>query len=451
MTTSGPESPTPDPDADEVARLKEEVARLKELQASTTSPDRQGWWRPVVAGLLVAIAVLLAPMSVLATWASGQIQDTDRYLETVAPLANDPDVQAAIVVRVEQVIYSYLDLDAALDEVVGALQDQGLPERAATTLSALAGPLATGIRSFIHERIVALVASDAFETAWVEANRTAHSELVAALTGEGGGSVEIDNGTVSVNLAVLINTLKQQLIDAGFAIAERIPEVAASFTIVQSDDLATVQNLLGLLDNLSTWLPVVGLGLLAAAVAISRDRRRWVLVSGLAMAGSMLLLGAVLNAIRPIYLDALPDSSSPQAAGAIYDQLVSFIRMALRGVAIVGLTVAVVAWFSASRGAGAAARRGLVGGIDGVRRGTTRAGLNTGKFGLALGQYRGPIRVAVVGIAAAGYLAQDHPTGGTALAFVLGTALVLLVLAILAADPENEADQSVPALPGGTV
>ena len=451
MTTSGPENPTPDPDADEVARLREEVARLKAGEG-----DRRRVTVAVGGGRSWPVCWSRSPrcwhpLSVLSTWASGQIQDTDRYLETVAPLANDPDVQAAIVVRVEQVIYSYLDLDAAVDEVVTALEDQGLPPTAATTLSALASPLTNGIRGFIHDRITALVASDAFETAWVEANRTAHSELVAALTGKGDGAVEIDKGTVSVNLAVLINTLKGQLVEAGFGIAERIPEVAASFTIVQSDDLATLQNLLGVLDNLSTWIPVVGLGLLAAAVAVSRDRRRWVLVSGLAVAGSMLLLGATLNAIRPIYLDALPESSSPAAAGAIYDQLVSFIRMALRGVGIVGLAVAVVAWFSAPRGAGAAARRGLVGGIDGLRRGTTRAGLKTGKLGLTLGQYRGPIRVAVVGIAAVGYLAQDHPTGGTALAFLLGTAVVLLVLAVLAADPEDvaedEAEQTVPVVP----
>ena len=184
MTSSDQVDPSPDPNAEEVARLREEVARLKETKGSAPR-DRRGWWRPVVAGLLVAIAALLAPLSVLSTWASGQIQDTDRYLETVAPLASDPDVQAAIVVRVEQVIYSYLDLDAAVDEVVGALEDQGLPPTAAATLSALAGPLTNGIRGFIHDRITALVASDAFETAWVEANRTAHSELVAALTGEG--------------------------------------------------------------------------------------------------------------------------------------------------------------------------------------------------------------------------------------------------------------------------
>jgi hypothetical protein len=450
MTSSDAVEPRPDPVAEEVIRLREEVARLKQAQESSPQGDRRGRWRPVVAGLLVLIAALLAPLSVLSTWASGQIQETDRYLETVAPLANDPDVQEAIVARIEQVVYSYLDLDATIDEVVVALEDQGLPESATASLSALSGPLATGIRSFVHDRITALVASDAFETAWVEAHRTAHSELVAALTGETGGSVEIDQGTVSVNLAVLINTLKAQLVEAGFGIADRIPEVAATFTIVESDDLGTVQNLLGVLDGLSAWLPVLGLALIGAAVAIARDRRRMVLVAGLAVAGSMLLLGATLNILRPVYLDALPASSSAAAAGAIYDQLVSFIRLALRGLLVVALTVAVVAWFSADRGPGATARGGLVRGIAQLRSGRARAGLRTGKLGVVLGQFRGPIRLAVVGVAAALYLAQDHPTGNTALVFVLVTAFVLLVVEVLAAPPEETVPaETAPAVPGG--
>jgi hypothetical protein len=448
MTSSDSVDPRPAPDADEVARLREEIARLQATKEPTARGDRRGWWRPVVAGLLVTVAALLAPLSVAATWASGQISDTDRYLATVAPLASDPDVQEAIATRIEQVIFSYLDIDAALDDVVSALEARGLPNTAAATLSALSGPLATGIQDFVRDRIDALVQSDAFEQAWVEANRIAHQELVAALLGDSGGAVSIDKGSVSVSLATLINTVKQQLVDAGFGIAERIPDVSATFTIIQSDDLAKVQTLLGLLDDLSTWIPVVGLALIAAAVIIARDRRRMVLVSGLAVAGSMLLLGATLNAIRPFYLDALPESSSAAAAGAIYDQLVSFIRLALRGVLVVALTVAVVAWFSADRGAGAAARRGLVSGIAYVRRGTGRAGLNTGKLGVFLAQYRGPVRVAVVGVAAVGYLAQDHPTGGTALTFVLVTAVVLLVLEILASGTEPEPDAS--AVPGGS-
>jgi hypothetical protein len=56
-----------------------------------------------------------------------------------------------------------------------------------------------------------VVASDAFANAWVQANRTAHAELVKALTGEGGGAVTVENDTVSVNLAAFIQTVKQAL------------------------------------------------------------------------------------------------------------------------------------------------------------------------------------------------------------------------------------------------
>jgi hypothetical protein len=436
---SFPTYDTPEAAAAEIERLRAELARLQAAPHAAQPPattERRGWWRPVVAGVLILLAAIIAPLSVLATWSNGQIQDTDRYLATVAPLANDPDVQAAIAARMEQVIFSYLDVDAAVDEVVTALEDRGLPERAATTLGALSGPLSSGIRGFVGDRIVAVVQSDAFEQAWVEANRTAHSELVAALNGDTGGAVVIDRGAVSVNLATLINTVKQQLVDAGFAIAERIPEVEASFAIVQSDDLAAAQNLLGVLDDLSIWLPVVGLALLAAAVAIARDRRRMVLAAGLAVAGSMLLLGAALNVIRPFYLDALPDSSSPEAAGAVYDQLVSFIRVALRGVLVIALTVTVVAWLSAARGSGATARSALSRGVGHLRTGRSRAGLDTGRLGVALATYRTPVRAAVVAVAAILYLAQDHPTGGTALTFVLVTALLLLVLEVLATRPE---------------
>jgi hypothetical protein len=453
MTSSDLPAGTSTAPVDEVARLQEENARLRaSLEMQQRSPRRQGWWRPVVAGLLVALAALLAPLSVLATWANGQIQDTDRYLATVAPLADDPDVQEAIATRIEEVIFTYIDLDAATDELVTALNASDLPPSAAATLQALSGPLESGVRSFVRDRIDAVVQSDAFATAWVEANRTAHTELVAALTGKSDGAVQIDRGEVSVNLAVLINTVKAQLVDAGFGIAERIPEVEATFAIVQSDDLGLAQKLLGFIDDLSLWLPVVGLALIAAAVVVARNRSRVLLAAGLAVAASLLLLGATLNVLRPFYLDALPASSSAAAAGAVYDQLVSFIRFALRGLLVVALAVAVVAWFSSEGGAGASARRSLSSGLGAVRRGREGAGLRTGRLGEVLAQYRGPIRVAVVGIAALAYLAQDHPTGSTALAFVLVTGVVVLLVEVLAtqAPAESAAEPADGVAPTGS-
>lgn len=433
-STEPPASPAT-PASSEVAQLQDEVARLRASLADQVRPP--GRWsrsRSVAAGVLIVIAALLAPVSVLAVWADGQIQDTDRYLETVAPLAEDPDVQDAVAARIEQVVLSSLDLEAAADQLVDGLGASGLPPEAAETLRALSAPLASGIRTFVRDRIDALVRSDAFGQVWVEANRTAHTRLVATLTGESDGAVEIDQGQVSVDLGVLVDVVRTQLSDAGFSIADRIPEVDAAFALVQSDDLARVQRLLGLIDGLALVLPVLVLALLVAAVLLARDRARALLVSGLAVAASMLVLGVTLNVIRPLYLDALPASTSAAAAGAVYDQLVSFIRLALRGVLIVAVTVAVLAWLSSASGSGAAARRSLGRGLAAVRRGREDAGLGTGRLGNALARYRGPTRVAVVGVAAVWYLMQPRPSGGTALTLVLVTGVVLLVVELLASE-----------------
>jgi hypothetical protein len=435
---------------DEVARLRREVEQLR-AEAASTEPEpgeRRGRWRPVVAGILVAIVALLAPISVLATWARDEIEDTDRYVETVTPLASDPAVQEAIANRIEQVVFSYLDVDAVTQEVVNAISAQGVPPRIATTLDAVSAPLAAGIRNFISERIEAVVRSELFRTVWIEANRTAHEQMVAVLTGERDGAVDVTTeGSVSVDLAGLIGTVKQQLTDQGFAIADRIPEVQATFTVFESEELADAQWLFSLLDDIATWLPVFGLVLLAVAIFIARDRRRMVLAAGLAIAGSMLLLGTILNLARPLYLDAIPASMSVDAAAAVYDTLVGFIRMALRAVAVVALTVAVVAWLSASSGAGAAVRRGLVRGVDALRSGRSRAGLRTGRLGAALAEYRTTVRVVIVGAGAILYLLQDHPTGATALVFVV-VIVVLLVVAEVLAAPATPSREAAVAQPG---
>ena len=428
---------------EEAARLRREVEQLRQ-QLDETSPgqgDRRGWWRPLVAGLLIAVAALLAPVAVLATWANDEIGDTNRYVDTVGPLASDPAVQAAIVKRIETEIYNYIDLDTITGDVVNALDQQGLPPRAVTTLHAISGPLASAIRGFINDRITAFVQSDAFEQAWIEANRQAHTQMVAVLTGKGSDSVDVSNGQVSVSVATVIDAIKTQLENQGFSIASRIPTVNASFVIFQSDNLTKAQGAFSLLDDIATWLPFFGLLLIVVAVFVARNRRHALLAAGLAIAASMILLGALLNVLRPIYLDALPTGTSLDAAGAVYDQLVSFIRMALRSVLVVALVIAIGAWFMAPTGAGAAARRGVSSGISKVRSGRARAGLRTGQFGEALARYRNPIRVGVIGLAALIYLLRDHPTGAFAITVVIIAVLILVLAEILAAPSASESEQ----------
>jgi len=449
-------------ETDEVAQLRAQIAELNaRLAAAPTAAStlparrRNGWWRPWVAGVLIAVAALIAFLSVVAMWAHDEVSDTDRYVETVGPLASDPAVQNAIIDRISNEIFSRLDVTAVTQQAVDALAAQGLPPQVATSLNALATPLASGVRSFVTERISRFVKSPEFEQAWIQANREAHTQLVAVLTGEGSDTINVSGNTVSVNLATVIETVKARLANAGFNLAARIPTVNAQFTIFESADLAKAQTGFRLLKAGSTGLPILGLLFLAIAVYIARDRRRMLMVSGLAIAASMLLLGTTLNVFRPIYLDAIPADQLPRdAAASIYDTLTQFIRLHLRAVLVVSLAVAAGAWLSGSSAAAVATRRGLSGAIGAVRGGGEHLGLSTGPVGAFAYTYRTALRAVVIGIALLVYVQTAHPTGAFA-AKVLGiTVVVLLLVELLARPPAAgelpatvEASTSGPATP----
>ena len=85
-----PTPSTPDSEAErlraELQAMQDELAALKADGGDESAPGRTGWWRPVVVTVMVVVACLLAPLSVVATWAHDQIGDTDRYVETITPL-----------------------------------------------------------------------------------------------------------------------------------------------------------------------------------------------------------------------------------------------------------------------------------------------------------------------------------------------------------------------------
>lgn len=421
---------------DEVAELRAEVARLRAERSADADADaerRTGWWRPVVVTVLVVVLAVLTPLGVIARWAHNEVADTDRYVESVAPLAADPAIQDAVTDRITTEITTRLQVQAVTDEAIAALADQGLPPLAATSLSALSGPLADAIESFIRDQVAALVGSDEFRTAWEEANREAHTQLVAVLTGKDTDLVEISDNAVSLNLATMIEAVKLRLVDRGFTLAERLPAVDAQFTIFQSDDITRAQSAFRLLSAVNTLLPILLLVLLGAAVALARNRRRTLVAAMLAVAASMLLLGVALNAFRMVYLDAVPSDQLPvEAAAAVYDTLVWFIRLNLRAILVLSLAIAFVAWVSGPGTPATALRAGTGRAIGWVRSGGERAGLDTGRLGVALGTHRTVIRGAVLGLALVAYAMADHPTGGFTLTLAVVAAVLLLVVELLA-------------------
>lgn len=444
MTPEGPEPTVPletqAASAAEIEALRAEVARLQ--------GRRTGWWRPIVSAILIILLGVLLPLGVVARWVHNEVADTDRYVESIAPLASDPAIQAAVVDKITTEIMDRLQVEAVTDQAIAALADLGLPPLAATSLNALSGPLNSAIHDFVETRVRDIVESDRFQDAWLEANRQAHAQLVAVLTGEGSDVLAVDGNTVAINLGPVIDEVKQRLVESGFDLAGQLPAISLQLTLFQSDDLAKAQSMFRVLKGLNTALPIVLLLLVAGAVLVARSRRTALIAAMLVSAASVLLLGVGLNAFRVVYLDAVPPDVLPtDAAAAFYDNMVWFIRLNIRAILVLTLAVAFIAWVSGSGKNALAVRRGTTGAIDWVRNGGARVGLDTGRFGVFLDTYRMIIRVVVLGGALLLYAMADHPTGGFTIGLLVIAGVILLVTELLARPAAAAADGPPPPAP----
>ncbi|MFG2282986.1 hypothetical protein ACWC9X_24955 [Streptomyces asoensis] len=402
------------PDDADLAALRGRIAALEAERAARPTHHRV---RSVVAVVLIVLGCVLAPLGVVAAWTSSIVGDTDRYVDTVRPLAADKDIQNAAANRVTNALMERLDLTALLQDAAPA--QRPLLEKA---LGKLGPSLENAVRSFVHDKAQAVVASDAFQTIWTDANRRIHSAVDKALTGSGGGAVKIENDTVTLDLAPVVDQVKQRLVDSGMTVAGKIPEIHTDFTVVESQDIGKVKTYFRVLQLVGFWLPVISVLLVAAGVLVSAHRRRVLIVAALCFAFATLLLGVALTVFRVVYLDALPAGVSQPAAGSLYDTLTRFLRTSVRSVVALCVVIALAAWLTGPGRHAALVRRLWHSGIGAVRATADHAGMRTGPVGPFIDRYRTWITWILAAGAVLAFVLWPYPTGWV----VVGLALALL-------------------------
>ncbi|MFJ6507890.1 hypothetical protein [Streptomyces sp. NPDC091879] len=409
-------------DAREIAELR---ARVAELERRRPTGQRH-WVRPFFAVLLIIVAAVLTPLSAVAAWSSDLIGDTDRYVSTMKPLASDPDVQEAVADRVTKAVMQHVDIESLLTSVAPADRP-----RLTKALGPLSGPITSGLTDFVHSTADKFVSSDAFATLWTDLNRTAHASVDKALTGKGGGAVKLTNDAVVIDLAPVIDRVKQALVDRGLGIAAKIPEVHTDFTVMTSDSIGKAKKLYRLLQIVGFWLPVLTLVLAAGGVLLAIRRRRALVTAALAVAAGAAVLGIALWIFRGIYLDGLPSGVSQPAAGSVFDTLVRFLRTTVRMVITLGIVVALAAWLT---GSGRAATRVLAawrGGIGAVRN---AVGFDLGPVGVWVHRAKTWLNWTVVAVAAVTLLIWNYPTAAVTVWIAVVALLVLAVVEFLDDD-----------------
>lgn len=262
--------------------------------------------------MLVGLACLLAPLGVLAAWATYALEDGSRYAAATATLVSDTQVREAVA-------------SAVTDSIMREMH--------------VGPPLQGSVHAFVHDAVRSFTGTPAFRTAWDTANLSAHDAVMRALRDNGDRPVTID-------LAPAAERMKRQLTDEHVPFADRIPVAHTEVTLLRSADLTRLRKGFHVLEVAGFWLPIAAVGFALTGILVAVYRRRAVLATGLGTALGAALLVVAIAVGRRMTLEDLPADVSHAAAGAVYDALTRTLRTASWLLMALGLTVALVAWLT---------------------------------------------------------------------------------------------------------
>lgn len=292
--------------------------------------------RWIAAMLACVLAVVAVTVAVAAFYARLELLDTDRFTDRTAVIAEDEQVRAAIADLVTETIADAVDFERIAGEAIGSVRGEDPP----AAVEDLIASAAEAMRERIAQEVTAFVASQAYLDIWDAAVREAHASLVSALRGENAGAVLAEGDTLALDLGRVVAVVKERLVEADFAPAAHIPQVEAQYVLVESEQVPELQRYVEQLEWAATWLPWIGLALLAAAFALAPRRPIAALVVG--GLGAVLAIGALwgLAEGRARFVARAEDASF---APLTYDAFTSGLRWAYIEMLAVGAVLAVVA------------------------------------------------------------------------------------------------------------
>jgi len=315
--------------------------------------------------VLIVLSALLVVASVAARFARSEVLNTDRYVATVAPLASDPGIQAAVTTRVTDAVMKSADIPRLVQQLAGSIDVKGA--QAAATLAAPA--LTNWLQGQVSRVVGDVVTSPEFSTLWINANRAAHTQLDRILTGEDSGAVATTGNNIVIDLGVVFNAVRDQLVQRGWSFLARIPDQSIPYTVATIDNLTEVQRYVSLLDKAATWLPVLALVLLGLAVWCAPNSRRALLIGLVATAVALLLTLLLYARFRDVYADRAGQRGlNVTNALTVWDTVLAYLVKALVTVTVTALLAALWTFLAGPGRIATSFRRGVNWALDPIAR-----------------------------------------------------------------------------------
>ena len=276
--------------------------------------------RTLVALLVLVAGALMVPVATAGLWVRDTVVPAQAYVDTVAPLATDPAVVAAVEERLTE-----------------------------QTMASIARAAGDRLPPAVHRRVAKLVqvavnrvvADHAFAQAWRASNKLAHDDVVAVLTGRSSAVKVGPDSTVYLQLASLGREIRRQLGAAGVPFARSLPVPDADLPIGHADDLVRARTGYDLLHRYGRVLPVAALLLIGLGLVLARRRMQALGWTAFTVLGGLGVLAGGIAVGRIYYLQSLPDGISDAAGTAVFDTVSAGLRADMIVVAVGALVLLV--------------------------------------------------------------------------------------------------------------
>ena len=297
--------------------------------------------RAIAAVVCLVLGLGLLPLGMLTYWGHRTVTDSERYIETMSPLAYDAEVQDSLAVFLTDKIEEQIDAEAIVAQIFGDL----LAERPA--LNALV-PVVTGaIDSLITEVVNRLVRSDQFEKLWDAANVALQKSLMALLEGRDDGPISLQGDDVVLDISVIVDEIKLGLVNRGFAAAANItiPAAEQQIVLVEAPQLAQIRTIYTLTSPIAAGLIWFSLLLLVLSAVLARRRPRMIawIGGGIAVSGLVLVAGLAIG--QSVFVNTLLDTPFEKASQVFYDTLLRFLYNGAVVSVLLGVIILVVSLY----------------------------------------------------------------------------------------------------------
>ena len=317
------------------------VASVSVTAEDSRTGPRAPRTRRIFAWVLVVLASLLIPISVISVWAIRTVTNTDQYVATLAPLARNPVIVDHLAQKATDELFS---THIVQDKVTAALPAEAKP---------IVTPIVAQVHSYVYGLALKVFESPRFGQLWDTLNRRSHDAVIDVLTGKQTPLVQKleKGGGIAVNVTPALNNLINEANSKGVTLFNPLKPIltkgnSLGVTVVSKSQVSKFTGLFNAIVTLKWVIPIVALVLAILGIVIAVEHRKTLLRMAIGIALITLLLLAGLSAGRITFINQAGHTFNRQVAGAVWDTMLRFLVTDLRWMLLVVVLIALGAWLA---------------------------------------------------------------------------------------------------------